>query len=240
MWHVESRGMRVEQSATGRRKRFRDMQATDFPYLPPRSSTCLREGFRRVVRGLVVSAPAVLLWVPLLEAQSLSGSGATWGGSWQFQSPSARSVNIQQADTIKRAESGFYSSFGPAQTIVNNKTINDNRSNYVETTSGEGGLVEIVNRVGDEIGKVSNVTGAINTGSTEIRVDGNSNTVTAINSSDSHGCLDGSINVSRMRNQYADPTSAASVLNAAAGFNASIDTATSMATGGSQSGCVTR
>lgn len=181
------------------------------------------------------------LWSPMqLGAQNLGGYGATWGGTWQFQSATTRSINVQQADIMKRAESGFYASFGPEQTTVNNTTINDNRSNYVEANSADGSKVDISNRVGDDIGKVSNVTGAINTGSTEINVDGNSNTVSAINSADSQGCLDGSIHDSRLRNHYLDSASAASVLNTVAGLSAPDTVRSSVSSGGTQSHCVTR
>jgi hypothetical protein len=191
--------------------------------------------------SVVLMAAAMLLWSASHgAAQNMSGSGVTWGGSWHFQSPSARSVNIQQADTIKRAESGFYSSFGPAQTTVSNTTINDNRSNYIEANSEQGGHLEIVNRVGDDIGKVSNVTGSINTGSTEIRVEGDSNNIHAVNSADSQGCLDGSINDSRMRNSHFDSASAASVLNTVAGLAVPDSINSRVAAGGSQSACVTR
>lgn len=216
---------------------------TDCVYQRPDQAPSITQlGLRHWSRVyLPILSSLLILWMPTqIDAQNLGSSGSTWGGSWQFQSASARSVNIQQADTIKRAESGFYASFGPAQTTIHNNTTNDNRSNYVEVNAEEGADFEITNRVGDEIGKVSNVTGAINTGSTDIRVDGSSNTVTAINSSDSHGCLDGSINVSNTHARPADPTAVASLLNAAAGFNPIFDTATSVTTGGSQSGCVTR
>jgi len=190
---------------------------------------------------LIVGTIVFCLWSPMqLSAQNLGSAGATWGGSWQFQSTTTRSINVQQADIMKRAESGFYDSFGPDQTTVNNTTITDNRSNYVEANSADGSQVEISNRVGDDIGKVSNVTGAINTGSTEIKVDGNSNTVNAINSADSQGCLDGSIHENRLKNHYFDSASAASVLNTVAGLGVPDSIHSSVSTGGTQSNCVTR
>lgn len=173
-------------------------------------------------------------------AQNLGGSGATWGGSWQFQSSSALSVDIQRADVMAKAESGYYNSFGPAQTTVNSTTINDNRSNYVEALSGDGGALTIENQLGDDIGTVSNVTGAINTGSTNISVDGSSNQISAINSSDSRGCLDGSINETALNHRYLDPASSASVLNSIAGYSAPVHVTTTNSTGGTQSGCVTQ
>lgn len=194
----------------------------------------------RITGGVSLCLGAFLLPASLAVAQNLNGSGSTWGGSWQFQSSTGLSVDVQRADMIARAEGGFFNSFGPAQTINNNTTINDNRSNYVEAASTEGGIVEVSNRIGDDIGKVSNVTGSINTGSTTITVDGSANSVTAINSSDSQGCLDGSINETSVRHHPMDPSSSASVLNAAAGFTIPVSIATSSVTGGTQSGCVTR
>ena len=179
-------------------------------------------------------APGVTL------AQNLAPSGATWGGSWQFQSPSALSVEIQRADLMAKAEANYYNSFGPSQTTVNSTTINDNRSNYVEALAGDGGALTIDNKLGDDIGTVSNVTGAINTGSTNISVDGSSNQISAINSSDSRGCLDGSINETSLNHRYLDPASSASVLNSIAGYSAPFHVATNNSTGGTQSGCVTQ
>lgn len=215
-------------------------------YKAPRfaASECALDCAKRMGSWTAALGLAVFLlvfWSPLQAgAQSLGGSGTTWGGSWQFQSTAARSINVQQADVIKRAESGFYNSFGPDQTTVNNTTINDSRSNYVEANSAEGSRVEITNRTGDDIGKVSNVTGAINTGSTDIKVDGSSNTVHAINSSESQGCLDGSINEAQLRNHYLDSASAASVLNTVAGLGGPDTVRSNASSGGTQSNCVTR
>lgn len=198
---------------------------------------------RSLFSGLVYSVLIGGLFIGFGDvafAQNMNGSGSTWAGSWQFQSATARSVEVQQADIMKRGESGYYDSFGPAQTTVNNSTINDNRSNYVEANGGADGAIEIVNRIGDEIGKVSNVTGAINTGSTQISVEGTGNNIHAINSSDSQGCLDGSINETEVQHRFLDPSSSASVLNSVAGYGFPTSVTTSNATGGSQSGCVTR
>lgn len=220
--------------AEGQRSKSRSLY---FSYIAASQGPILLRG-----SGLLAAiAVSILLVSPQdAEAQSVNGSGAMWGGSWQFQSPTARSIDVQQADMIKRAQSGFYNSFGPAQTTVNNSTINDNRSNYVEASGSDDGSIKIVNRIGDDIGKVSNVTGAINTGSTEIVVDGTGNTITAINSSDSQGCLDGSINHTEVQHRFVDPGSSASVLNAVAGYGVPFSVSSSNAAGGSQSGCVTR
>ena len=205
----------------------------------------MRIYFQVGMRNHSVSAVAAILSVVLLiptssRAQNLGSSGATWGGSWQFQSPSALSVEIQRADMMAKAENSYYSSFGPAQTTVNSTTINDNRSNYVEALSGDGGALTIDNKLGDDIGTVSNVTGAINTGSTNISVDGSSNQISAINSSDSRGCLDGSINETSLNHRYLDPASSASVLNSVAGYSAPSHVSTNNSTGGTQTGCVTQ
>lgn len=177
---------------------------------------------------------------PKASAQNLNGAGSSWGGSWNFKSSSSIAAENQAADMIARARGGFYSSFGPASSVVNNTTINDNRSNYVEANSSGEAVLDVTQRTGDDIGSVSNVTGAINTGSTTITVDGTGNEITAINSSDSQGCFDGSINATTMENGVLDPNSSASVLNAAAGFGFPVSVASSATTGGRQTDCVSR
>ena len=206
--------------------------------------TCLRQQWHLLKipsKGVFVLALLFNSTHPnIVSAQNIGSSGSTWGGSWEFQSPSGLSVDIQRADTIAKADGGYYTSFGPAQSVVNSTTINDNRSNYVESLSSDGGTSTVEFKVGDDIGTMSNVTGAINTGSTTISVDGSSNQISAINSSDSQGCLDGSINETMLNNRYLDPASSASVLNSVAGYTAPTHITTTNSTGGTQSGCVAR
>ncbi|GGD24929.1 hypothetical protein [Sinisalibacter lacisalsi] len=117
-------------------------------------------------------------------AQSYSSSGQNWAGSYGFPSVSERSLAIQQAQAMWSAQN-------PAKTEVIYNTYNDSRSNYVETnTTGE---VNTDYQIGDEIGQQTYSVGSLNTGSTDIEVVGEGNSIIAENSADSSACVDGSI-----------------------------------------------
>jgi len=119
-------------------------------------------------------------------AQNTAGPGQAWSANWGFNTPSDRSLRLQEAQAIRNAEQG-----ADPTTIVNN--YNDNRSNYQEITTESGTLGAIDFQIGDAIGQNTNSVGAMNTGSTEITVTGDNNLIDAINSADSQGCVDGSI-----------------------------------------------
>ena len=131
-----------------------------------------------VVLCLFASAHAV-------QAQSFTGAGSSWSSGWSFSSATDRSIALQQAQIIKQAEEPV----NPT-TVVN--TYYDNRSNYVEATS-ENGDVTTDYQIGDEIGENTYAVGSLNTGNTTITVDGNDNSIDAINSAETNGCVDGSI-----------------------------------------------
>lgn len=71
-------------------------------------------------------------------------------------------------------------------------TYYDNRYNYVESNSG-GGEISTDFQIGDDIGENTYAVGSINTGSTNIEVNGTGNYVDAVNSAETNGCVDGSI-----------------------------------------------
>ncbi|WP_322896299.1 MULTISPECIES: hypothetical protein [unclassified Yoonia] len=124
-------------------------------------------------------------------AQNFTSSGNDWGAGWGFQSATDRSLGIQQAQAIRSA----VTQPGPS-TVVSNSTYNsaDNRSGYVDA-SGLGasyGQLDI-HLNGDKIGQNTNAIGAMNTGTTNIDVNGNNNWVDATNAADSSGCIDGSV-----------------------------------------------
>ncbi|RGP36924.1 hypothetical protein D1012_12285 [Pseudotabrizicola alkalilacus] len=80
---------------------------------------------------------------------------------------------------------------GPSSVINTNNYYNtDNRANYVEVISE--GSVSTEYQIGDQIGQNTNSVGSMNTGTTTIDIQGNSNSIHAINSADNTGCVDGS------------------------------------------------
>lgn len=138
-----------------------------------------------VVRSFI--AAAILLSSPA-AAQNFGSAGGSWSANWGFSSASDRSLRLQEAQAIRSAQQ----SAGPT-TVVNTTNYNDSRANYQEIIGGAGGLGAIDFHIGDEIGQNTNSVGAMNTGSTEISVNGSDNYIDAINSADSQGCVDASI-----------------------------------------------
>ena len=140
-------------------------------------------------KGVAASfiAAAILLSSPA-AAQNFGSAGGSWSANWGFSSASDRSLRLQEAQAIRSAQQ----SAGPT-TVVNTTNYNDSRSNYQEILGGDGGLGAIDFQIGDAIGQNTNSVGAMNTGSTEITVNGSDNYIDAINSADSQGCVDGSI-----------------------------------------------
>jgi hypothetical protein len=61
--------------------------------------------------------------------------------------------------------------------------------------------------IGDEIGQNTNAVGSMNTGNTTIDINGNENAITAVNSADNTGCIDGSALTSTL----SDPGSSGSL-----------------------------
>lgn len=121
-------------------------------------------------------------------AQSSSAAGTDWNNSWGFQTATDISVALQRAQAIRNAE---MAPAGPTNVVTNNNTyVTDSRQNYVDvSTSGD---VTTDLQLGDRIGKNTNAVGSMNTGSTEINVNGSSNIITAENSASNTGCIDGS------------------------------------------------
>lgn len=125
----------------------------------------------------------------IASAQNFSSAGQNWSSGWGFASASDRNVALQQAQAIRQARIQP----GPS-TVVTNYTTNDNRSNYQEVV-GEMLDIDTIDFQlnSDRIGKNTNSVGSMNTGNTTIDIQGANNTVHAINSADTEGCVDGSI-----------------------------------------------
>jgi hypothetical protein len=124
-------------------------------------------------------------------AQNFSSGGNDWASGWGFQSASDRTLLIQQAQAIRNATQ----TPGPS-TVMSTTNFNtyDNRSNYLHTEgigATYGNLDVHIN--GDAIGQNTNSIGAMNTGTTNISVNGDNNLIDATNAADSKGCIDGSV-----------------------------------------------
>jgi len=142
-------------------------------------------------RNVSISLALGLLMTPQAGAQNFNSPGQSWSSGWGFNSPSDRSLSLQQAQAIRAARMQP----GPS-TIINttNNTVNDSRSSYQEILGDTLTLDSIDFQLsGDRIGQNTNSIGAMNTGSTTIEVTGENNRIDAINAADSQGCVDGSI-----------------------------------------------
>lgn len=126
-------------------------------------------------------------------SQNFSSGGNDWAAGWGFQSPTDRSLALQQAQAIRSAQTA------PAPgTVVNNTSYNtnsyDNRSGYLDAGGDNAVYGDLDTHInGDKIGQNTNSIGAMNTGTTNIDVVGSNNLIDATNAADSNGCIDGSV-----------------------------------------------
>lgn len=135
---------------------------------------------------------ALALSLPMsqpLQAQNYGSSGQSWTSTWGFSSVAERSLSLQSAQAIRNARQA------PASPIYNtyNSTTTDNRMNYQEYNGGDSAVMGGDYQIGDQIGQNTNSIGSMNTGTTQIDITGNSNSVVATNGADNTGCVDGSI-----------------------------------------------
>jgi len=130
------------------------------------------------------------------SAQSFLSSGYSWGGSYYFPSDAQRSSRATSADLIKRAEEGYYDTFG-ASTFTYNTTNNYDSSVGDITVNAEAGAdVDLETRTAEGTGTSSYSVGSINTSTNNIDISGSGNDLTVTNSAVSEGCQDASINTS--------------------------------------------
>lgn len=144
-------------------------------------------------RGAIIAVFSVMASMTgtIAFSQNFSSGGNDWATGWAFQSPTDRSLAMQQAQAIRSAQ-------GPAGpgTVVNNTSYNtyDNRSGYLDTGGDNAVYGDLdVHINGDQIGQNTNSIGAMNTGTTNIDVAGSNNIIDATNAADSNGCIDGSV-----------------------------------------------
>jgi hypothetical protein len=136
-----------------------------------------------VVSALSLSMPMAK---PLL-AQNYGSSGQSWTSNWGFSSVGDRSLNLQTAQAIRAARQS------PVNPVYNTYNTTDNRSNYQDYNGGAGAVMGGDFQIGDQIGQNTNSIGSMNTGTTTIDINGNSNSVVATNGAENTGCVDGSI-----------------------------------------------
>ncbi|MBK5946498.1 hypothetical protein CCR83_08660 [Rhodobacter veldkampii DSM 11550] len=142
------------------------------------------------------SARLSALAVPLLGtlaggsmAQSYDNAGIGWTGSMGFPGASDRSVRLQAADLMKKAESGYYGTLGSSPTQNNYY----DSSVSMDVNVGDGSNAEISNHTAEGSGVNSYSVGSVNTTTNDISIDGSGSSVSVVSTSNSTGCIDGSI-----------------------------------------------
>lgn len=161
---------------------------------------------RTVLRQIVlVSSFALTSLMPsIVSAQNYGSTGTGWSANWGFSSSNDRSLGLATAQAIRTARTA------PLAPVYNtyNETTYDNRGNYQEynltdSATVAGGAFHI----GDQIGQNTNSIGSMNTGTTNIDVQGSGNSIVATNGADNTGCVDGSIGLNSI-----DPMTATSTM----------------------------
>jgi len=166
--------------------------------------------FLAAVSAAVSIVLTAALGVSPAAAQNFSSSGQGWSGSWGFSSPSDRSLQLQQAQAIRQAETRpgpttVVTNTTNSSTVNNLNTINDSRSHYIDGV-GDMATATLEYQIGDNIGQKTYSVGALNTGETRIEVNGNDNSIIATNSATTEGCVDGSINFSSLSSPSEAPS----------------------------------
>lgn len=132
------------------------------------------------------------------SAQSFLSSGYSWGGSYYFPSDAQRSNRAATADLMKRAEEGYYDTFGAAIMTYNTTNNYDSSVGDITVNAEAGANVDLETRTAEGTGTSSYSVGSINTSVNNIDISGNNagNNLTLTNSAVSEGCQDASINTS--------------------------------------------
>lgn len=173
----------------------------------------------RGTRAIAVASLLSVITAGAASAQNVSGSGGNWSSGWGFQSASDRSVGLQAAQAVRAARTA-----PSPQTVVNttNYTTTNSytNSNIVEYSGAHGQDMSTTIHVGDAIDQNTNSIGAMNTGQTDVNVNGNNNVIHATNAADSNGCVDGSISNSQFSNQVQPGSFAGAGLPGLSGMNA--------------------
>ncbi|MCH8466168.1 MAG: hypothetical protein LAT78_06315 [Roseinatronobacter sp.] len=141
----------------------------------------------------IVMIAAVAMLAFSASAPSAQNAGTSWSGAYSFPGANDRISRLQTADLAKRAESGYFSSFGPGDSFIYNYTTNDH-SAVNNINAAEGAHVDVQNRTAEGSGTNSYAVGSINT--TTNTINGNNNIVDITSQANSLGCQDGRITTS--------------------------------------------
>jgi hypothetical protein len=147
------------------------------------------------IKPMLAITSLLLLTHPASAQSTTVQPSSDWNGNWGFSSTADRTLRLLQADAIEKKDSGYYESFGPNVYNVTNDVTNnvsttttfDHRVGSFDTISGEAGAQIQAHS--------STAVGSINNSHTAIAIDGEDNSVTAVNSSESVGCQDAGISV---------------------------------------------
>lgn len=100
-----------------------------------------------------------------VNASYAAGPSKEWSDSWEFSTPSSRSIQLQQADLIERERADYYK--GLSTNTYNIGTINNingistgtyTTSTYNNTTTGDNNSVNMItasDNSGDTSSKIS-------------------------------------------------------------------------------------
>lgn len=130
------------------------------------------------------------------SAQSFLSSGYSWGGSYYFPSDAQRNSRASTADLMKRAEEGYYDTFGAAVMTYNTTTNYDSSVGDITVNAEAGADVDLETRTAEGTGTSSYSVGSINSSTNTIDISGSGNALTVTNTATSEGCQDASINTS--------------------------------------------
>lgn len=145
--------------------------------------------------GTLAVITFLLMGHPASAQSTTVQPSSDWNGNWGFSSSADRTFRLLQADTIEKKDSGYYESLGRTEfnitndvtNSVSNTTTYDHRVGSFDTISGgDGAQIDT---------QSSTAVGSLNNAHTAISVEGEDNSVTAINASESTGCQDAGISI---------------------------------------------
>lgn len=153
----------------------------------------------KTIHVILAAAAFVLIGHPALAQSTTMTPSSDWNGNWGFSSGADRTFRLLQADTIEKKDSGYYESLGRNVFNVTNDVTNDVTNNVFNATTYDhrvGSFDTISGGDGAQIeAHSSTAVGSLNNSHTAISIEGEANSVTAINSSESTGCQDAGISV---------------------------------------------
>ena len=148
---------------------------------------------KKSIRAAIAATALCVIGQPAFAQSTTVPPSSDWNGNWGFSSPADRTFRLLQADTIEKKDAGYYESLGRNVFNVTNDVTNnvattyDHRVGSFDTiTGGDGAQIEA---------NSSTAVGSLNNAHTAISIEGEQNSVTAVNASESTGCQDAGINI---------------------------------------------